>query len=85
MVIVSYNTRDLLRRCLNSLTESNIGEIIVVDNSSKDGSAEMVASDFPGVVLIQSGLNLGYGAANNRGSALAKHELVLFESRLRGE
>jgi hypothetical protein len=78
VVIVSYNTRELLRRCLNSLTDSAIGEIIVVDNSSKDGSTEMVASDFPGVVLIQSGLNLGYGAANNRGSALAKHELVLF-------
>jgi len=45
VVIVSYNTKDHLRACLESLGEAD--EIIVVDNASRDGSPEMVAADFP--------------------------------------
>ena len=67
--IVSYNTRDLLRECLLSLQErSNEAhlEIIVIDNGSHDGSAEMVEREFPAVILKRAGENLGYGIANNR-------------------
>ena len=52
--IVSYNTRDLLHKCLESVfdTEGDIvTEVFVADNNSSDGSAEMVESEFPGVVV----------------------------------
>ena len=73
IVIVSFNTRDLLRECLTSvLAEAGelLVEVLVVDNASTDGSAEMVVAEFPSVVLLRSGVNLGFGAANNL--ALAK-------------
>ncbi len=72
IVIVSYNTRDLLQRCLESVLSSNSINIrvCVVDNDSRDGSAEMVASDFPNVDLIANGANPGYPAANNQGLTL---------------
>ncbi|MEM7126569.1 MAG: glycosyltransferase family 2 protein [Chloroflexota bacterium] len=70
IVIVSWNTRELLRRCLTSIFESQ-GDIqytvCVVDNASSDGSAQMVAEAFPQVHLIESGSNLGYPKANNLG------------------
>lgn len=74
VVIVSFNTRDLLRDCLNSLVEESNGlqtEVLVVDNVSQDGSAEMVAREFPAVKLIRSDINLGFAAANNRAFAQA--------------
>jgi GT2 family glycosyltransferase len=73
VIIVSFNTREILRECLQSVLEETKGlttEILVVDNNSSDGSAEMVEKDFPGVVLMRSGVNLGFGSANNL--ALAK-------------
>ena len=69
IVIVSYNTRNLLRECLETVraeTTAIHSEIIVVDNDSRDGSAEMVQVEFPGIRLIQSNTNLGFAAANNR-------------------
>jgi N-acetylglucosaminyl-diphospho-decaprenol L-rhamnosyltransferase len=75
VVIVSYNTCDLLRRCLQSLSEAD--EIIVVDNASADGSAEMVLAEFPETRLIRNKRNIGFGAANNLGIGTAQHELVL--------
>jgi GT2 family glycosyltransferase len=68
--IVSYNTSDLLRACLQSLEarrDEIALEIIVIDNNSSDGSAEMVRAEFPKVLLIEAGENLGYGRANNLG------------------
>lgn len=68
--IVSYNTRDLLRACLQSLEARRDEvemEIIVIDNGSTDGSVEMVGSAFPKVLLLDTGENLGYGRANNLG------------------
>lgn len=76
VIVVSYETRDLLRRCLASLAEAD--EVIVVDNASTDGSADMVAAEFPRVRLVRNTLNLGFGAANNRGLDLATGDLVLF-------
>lgn len=70
IVIVSWNTRDLLRDCLESLAAAQ-GDVafqtIVVDNASSDGSAEMVAREFPEVRLIASDENLGYTGGNNLG------------------
>jgi GT2 family glycosyltransferase len=75
IVIVSYNTADLLRRCLLSLPAGVGGlahEIIVVDNASTDGSAAMVAAEFPAVRLIAQRENAGFAAANNVGLARAR-------------
>ena len=76
VIVVSYNTRDLLGRCLESLGEAD--EVVVVDNASSDGSAEMVASRFPSVRLVRNSSNRGFGAANNQGLELVTGELVLF-------
>jgi GT2 family glycosyltransferase len=69
IVIVSYNTKDLLRRCLESVN-ANTGitfTVCVVDNGSTDGSAHMVKDNFPDVHLIANSDNVGYPAANNQG------------------
>ena len=67
VVIVSYNTRDLLRDCLRSLlaSEGVNPQAIVVDNASQDGSAEMVRREFPQARLLAQEQNLGFAAANN--------------------
>lgn len=75
MVVVSYNTRDLLRRCLESLAD--VDQVIVVDNASADGSADMVGSEFPMVELVANPDNRGFGAANNQGLARRRHEIAL--------
>ncbi len=72
IVIVNYNTRDLLRRCLETL-QASVGVSFVacvVDNASPDGSAAMVAQEFPAVQLIANPDNVGYPAANNQGLRL---------------
>jgi len=79
VVIVSYNTRELLRNCLQSLRES-VGldlEIIVVDNASSDGSAEMARAEFPEVKLLAQSLNTWYCGGNNIGIDAASAEAVL--------
>jgi GT2 family glycosyltransferase len=67
VIIVSYNTRELLRGCLSSLRQSKGAEldIVVVDNASPDGSADMVRAEFPHVRLLAQTQNLGFAAANN--------------------
>ncbi|HEU4792485.1 MAG TPA: glycosyltransferase [Nitrolancea sp.] len=72
LIIVSYNVRDLLISCLESIRASLASsrlnsEIIVVDNASSDGSPDAVRQRFPSVRLIENGANLGFAAANNRG------------------
>ena len=68
VLIVSWNTRELLRSCLLSL-QTHLGkiehEIIVVDCASSDGSAAMVRGEFPGVTLVASDENLGFARGNN--------------------
>ncbi|HET9719234.1 MAG TPA: glycosyltransferase family 2 protein [Solirubrobacteraceae bacterium] len=71
VVIVSYETRSLLRECLRSLQEHaplGLRQTVVVDNSSKDGSATMVESAFPAALLIANSVNVGFGAAANIGA-----------------
>jgi N-acetylglucosaminyl-diphospho-decaprenol L-rhamnosyltransferase len=68
VVIVNYNTRDLLRDCLRSLAEGaprSAATIWVVDNCSSDGSAAMLRAEFPHIRLIASAHNGGYAYANN--------------------
>jgi GT2 family glycosyltransferase len=68
VIIVSFNTREILRQCLASVlkeTEGISAEILVVDNASSDGSVAMIATDFPQVIVLESQVNLGFGAANN--------------------
>lgn len=80
IVVVSFNTKSQLRRCLSAVQSSCAGtdfEIIVVDNASKDGSPEMVASEFPDVRLIQNDSNRGFGRANNQGMDASDGDLVL--------
>lgn len=67
VVIVSFNTRELLRRCLRELQgqEGVETQTIVVDNASSDGSVEMIRDEFPGVQVIVLEKNAGFGPANN--------------------
>ena len=75
VIVVSFNTRDHLRACLERIESEH--EVVVVDNASHDGSAEMVQAEFPHVRLIANAENRGFGAANNQGMAVAGGELVL--------
>lgn len=81
IVIVSWNTRDLLLQCLRSIqdpavTEGVPIEVIVVDNASKDGSAE-AARAITGVDVLPLRRNLGYGPANNIGLEKANGKYIL--------
>jgi len=77
VVIVSYNSRHLLRACLVSIESEPFGEVIVIDNASSDGSGDMVAQDFAWVRLIKSNSNDGYGAAANRAIASCSSKYIL--------
>lgn len=77
-VIVSYNVRALLDRCLRSLELSDQTEAIVVDNASTDGTAAFLDRYYPTVRLIANRTNPGFGAANNQGMELARGTYVLF-------
>jgi GT2 family glycosyltransferase len=68
IIIINWKSVDLLRQCLRSLDDNLAGissEILVIDNASYDGCAEMVASEFSSVTFFQSDKNLGFAAANN--------------------
>jgi GT2 family glycosyltransferase len=82
IIVVNYNTCQLLDDCLHSLADavSPPGglEVIVVDNASSDGSQAMVQDKYPQVTLIASNENRGFSAANNMGTAEATGKYVLF-------
>ena len=78
VVVVSFNTRDLLRACLASARRFEPGaQVIVVDNASRDGSAAMVRAEFPEVTVIEAGRNLGFAGANNLGLAVATRPVIV--------
>lgn len=79
VIIVNWNTRDLLRGCLASvMAQTAIShEIIVIDNASSDASCAMVQVAFPDVTLIANTVNEGFAAANNQGLAVARGRNVL--------
>ena len=79
IILVSYNTKDLTRNCLNSIYEFTKDiefEVFVVDNNSQDGSAEMIEQEFPQVRLIKNPENKGFGAANNIAIRLSNAKYV---------
>ena len=76
-VIVNYDAGAHLLRCVASLRAAGVGEVVVVDNGSHDGSAEAAVAADPGVRLVPTGANLGYGSAANRGAVVAGGEALL--------
>ena len=80
IVIVSYNTKDLTRECLQYVYREAEGintEILLVDNNSSDGSQLMVETEFPQVKLMRSAVNLGFGAANNLALEAARGRYIV--------
>ncbi len=78
IVIVGYNCREALQTCLLKLiAEGYPPRILVVDNASTDGTAEMIARDFPTVQLIQNTSNLGFAAACNQGIRASTSDFIL--------
>lgn len=82
VVTVSWNVVGLLRRCLQTLSDelSSITEnveVFIIDNASADGSAQMVAAEFPQFHLIANDSNRGFAIANNQALKLSRSEYVL--------
>lgn len=80
IIIVNYNVKEFLQNLLDSLytgVRNLKAEIIVIDNNSEDGSANMVKQKYPEVTLIENRENIGFGAANNMGMKLAKGRYFL--------
>jgi GT2 family glycosyltransferase len=80
VIVVNWNTRELLRRCLLSVRRTRVtadAQVIVVDNASSDGSAEMVRAELPWVELIANDRNVGFGVANNQALPRARGRDVL--------
>jgi GT2 family glycosyltransferase len=79
--IANWNCRELLRTCLKSLRdqrEETALETIVVDNGSTDGAAEMVAEDFPEVILVRNESNRGFSRASNQAARLSRGRYLFF-------
>jgi len=80
VIVVNFNTRDLLRNCLNSVYRNICDisyEIIVVDNASQDGSLRMLETEFSQVTVIRNTRNLGFAAANNQAFDVMKGRYAL--------
>lgn len=80
IIIVSYNVKNILNDCINSLYKSLKGfqfEIIVIENASTDNSGEMLYKHHPTINTIVNAKNIGFGAANNQGLAEAKGDFIL--------
>jgi GT2 family glycosyltransferase len=79
--IANWNCAELLRRCLHSLFNQPQGvafEVVIADNGSTDGAAEMVAAEFPQVVLIRNAENRGFARASNQAAAAARGRFLFF-------
>jgi len=79
IVIVNWNTRDLLSKCLSSVIKEVVGfqyEVFVIDNNSSDGSARTVHEQFKDVHVIELPSNSGFGRANNVGIAISSGRYV---------
>ncbi|MBE0411090.1 MAG: glycosyltransferase family 2 protein, partial [Anaerolineales bacterium] len=80
IVVVNWNTRDLLAKCLTSIYACPPVcpfEVLVVDNASSDGSVSMLREGFPQVRLIQNNKNVGFAAANNQALSLVDSPYIL--------
>lgn len=80
IIFVSYNTAEMTKKAINLVKESLHQlklEIFVIDNASRDGSAELVAGEFPEVKLIANDVNVGFGRANNQVLSMVTGAYVL--------
>jgi N-acetylglucosaminyl-diphospho-decaprenol L-rhamnosyltransferase len=80
IIIVSYNTEHLLKRMFDALDASRGAlrlQIIVVDNASRDGSAQLLRTTYQTVELIENKINVGFGRANNQAVSLARGRYIL--------
>jgi GT2 family glycosyltransferase len=80
IIIVSYNTRQILDECIQSVYSSKIDdsyEIIVVDNNSGDGTVEMIEAKYPDVCIIKNAVNNLFAKANNQAAGIAEGEYLL--------
>jgi GT2 family glycosyltransferase len=80
IIIVNYNTADMLVRCLHSIS-SHSGdnpEVIVVDNASQDSSLEMTKATFPWVKVVVNKRNLGFARANNQALEISNSKYIYF-------
>lgn len=80
VVVVNWNTREMLKNCLQSViseTQLVSKEVIVIDNGSTDGSRELCRDQFPKVMLIENSTNIGFARAVNQGFERAKGEYIL--------
>lgn len=80
IIIVNFNTADLLDKCIESILKKCTGnnyEIIVVDNNSNDNSIDMISEKYKMVRIVTNKCNYGFGKANNIGVMNAKGEYVL--------
>ena len=80
IIIANYNGRDLLEKCLESLSNVNYKnlEIIIVDNNSTDDSVEFVTKNYPSIILVKLDKNKGFAEPNNIGAKIAKGQFLLF-------
>ena len=81
VIIINWKSKDYLRECLGSIRRLESGaplEIVVLDNNSGDGAAQMLATDFPEVQCISASENLGFARGNNLAARQARGELLLF-------
>ncbi|MDA8302709.1 MAG: glycosyltransferase family 2 protein [Actinomycetota bacterium] len=76
-VVVNYNARDYLLRCVESLLSEGVEGVVVVDNGSSDGSEAALAEAFPEAKWASTGSNIGYGAAANHGAAVVSSDYLL--------
>ncbi len=80
IIIVNWNTRDLVRECLRSLPAATAGlstEVMVVDNASADDSVAVITQEFPHVRVLATGANLGFAGGNNRALPLTSGNTIL--------
>lgn len=75
VIIVTFNALKWIQRCLRSVEQSSLpADVVLIDNGSTDGTLPLVRTDFPGTRIIETGENLGFGAANNIGLHIALDE-----------
>ncbi|MGH9079192.1 MAG: glycosyltransferase family 2 protein [Acidimicrobiales bacterium] len=77
VVVVNYESGPALARCVERLRQHDLAELVVVDNGSRDGSLDELRRRVPGVIVVDPGANLGYGAAANRGAAATSAPALL--------
>lgn len=75
VIIVTYNALKWIKKGLKSVEKSTLpADVLVIDNGSTDGTLPLIRTDFPRTRIIETGENLGFGAANNRGLRIAHDE-----------